>query len=74
MLILFVEKFKKVGELLWKFTDSAVQFHVNFFQWDWTMPLEYKIKCMLFTRKWHVIEQSLAWQNGIWLLEYNSSQ
>ena len=31
MPILFVEKVKKVGELLWKFTDSAVQFHVNFF-------------------------------------------
>ena len=51
MPILFVEKVKKVGELLGKFTDSAIQFHVNFFQWDWTIPLEYMIKCMLFTRK-----------------------
>ena len=23
------------------------------------------IKCRLFTRKWHVVEQNLMWQNGI---------
>ena len=42
--------------------------------WDcWTMLLLYIIKCRLFTRKWHKMEQSLMWQNGIWWVEYNSS-
>ena len=31
------------------------------------------MKCMLFTRRCHVVERSLMWQNGIWLVEYNSS-
>ena len=39
----------------------------------WTMLLLYIIKCRLFTRKWHKMEQSLMWQNGIWWVEYNSS-
>ena len=38
----------------------------------WTMLLLYIIKCRLFTRKWHKMEQSLMWQNGIWWVEYNS--
>ena len=37
------------------------------------MQLEHVMKCRLFTRKWHVMEQSLIWQNGIWLVEYNSN-
>ena len=59
MPILFVEKVKKKGELLGKLLtvlfsscfSSCFSLVVNFFQWDWTMPLEYMIKCMLFTRK-----------------------
>ena len=39
----------------------------------WTMLLLYIIKCRLFTRKWHKMEQSLMWQNRIWWVEYNSS-
>ena len=35
--------------------------------------LEYMIKCRLFTQKWHVMKQSLIWQNGIWLMEYSST-
>ena len=31
------------------------------------------MKCMLFTRRCHMVERSLMWQNGIWLVEYNSS-
>ena len=37
------------------------------------MQLEHVMKCRLFTREWHVMEQSLIWQNGIWLEEYNSN-
>ena len=45
--------------------------------WIFSVGLENALrirdKCRLFTRKWHVIEQSPMWQNGIWLVEYNSS-
>ena len=43
-----------------------------FFQWGWIKRLEYVITFWLFTRKWHVMERSLMWLNGIWLVEYNS--
>ena len=48
-----------------KFTISSLKFHVNCFQWCWTMWLEYVIKCRLFTRKWYVMERSLMWYNGM---------
>ena len=37
------------------------------------MLLKYVIECKLFIRKAHVIEQSLMWQNGIWLVEYKQA-
>ena len=38
---------------------------VNIFQWGWTMWLENVIKCWLFTRKSHIMEQSLIRVTGI---------
>ena len=66
-------KSQNAGELHRKLTINSTKFHVNFFQWCLIMQLEYVIKYRLFTRKWHMMEQSVMWQNGIWLVEYNSS-
>ena len=66
-------KSQNAGELHRKLTINSTKFHVNFFQWCQIMQLEYVIKYRLFTRKWHMMEQSVMWQNGIWLVEYNSS-
>ena len=52
--------------------------HPRFWNFYSTIPVDVVrvksyMKCMLFTRKCHVVERSLKWQNGIWLVEYNSS-
>ena len=52
--------------------------HPRFWNFYSTIPVDVVrvksyMKCMLFTRKCHVVERSLMWQNGIWLVEYNSS-
>ena len=56
---------KKCGRMRGKFTISSIKFDVNFLQECWIMRIEYEIKCRLSTRKWHVRERSLMWQNGI---------
>ena len=58
-------KSENEGELHRKLTINSTKFHVNFFQWCQIMQLEYVIKYRLFTRKWHMMEQSVMWQNGI---------
>ena len=52
--------------------------HLCFWNFYSTIPVgvvrvKSYMKCMLFTRKCHVVERSLKWQNVIWLVEYNSS-
>ena len=55
-------KIQNTGELRGKLAISSIKFQVSL---GWIKRLEYVIKCRLFTRKWHVMERSLMWLNGI---------
>ena len=55
-------KIQNTGELRGKLAISSIKFQVSL---GWIKRLEYVIKCRLFTRKWHVMERSLMWLDGI---------
>ena len=55
------------------YNHSSNKEKINVFECGWIMWLEYMIKFRLFSKKWHIMEWSLMWQNGMWLVEYNSS-
>ena len=48
-----------------KFTISSIKFHVKFFSGFLDNAVRIRDKCRLFSRKWHVMERCLMWQNGI---------
>ena len=64
---------KSMVAVAWKVHHQSHLVLCEFFFVGWKMHFEYVIKCRLLTRKWHMIEQSLKGQSGIWLVEYNSS-
>ena len=64
---------KSMVAVAWKVHHQSHLVLCEFFLVEWKIHLEYVIKCRLFTRKWHIMEQSLKGQSGIWLVEYNSS-
>ena len=59
---------KSTVAVAWKVHHQSHLVLCEFFLVELENDLEYVIKCRLFTRKWHMMEQS-----GIWLVEYNSS-
>ena len=58
----YPSKSQNTGELRGKLAISSIKFQVSL---GWIKRLEYVVKCRLFTRKWHVMERSLMWLNGI---------
>ena len=57
-------KSQNAGELRGKFAISRIKFMVSYFSVGLDKAVRIRDKIQ-FTRKWHVMERSLMWLNGI---------